>query len=344
MDTANLGIVARPLPGRSDVEVTLTHAFDASEVERAFGGWTQCIQLSSGRFSADVVSVESGAVRILAYDCNRGIELRRRLSASRLAIGLIDEADRVLEHGRAWDAHHVLVAGNGDVALTTLNGSRMRWIDIDLSLLSQPDRDQLQQLAGARSVLLSCENAAGMQLRAYVALMMHLATRNPGELGGEPTRQRIESDVITRSQRALEAGAENGSAAKGERKAFSLARRVEQFMWENVDEPLTLHQICKHMHCRMRSLIYSFKDSFGIGPITYLKILRLNAAHRKLRDARGSVRIFDIAASLGFWHMGHFSADYKRMFGMTATETVASARTNPRPVDDRFVSTVRGEV
>jgi AraC family ethanolamine operon transcriptional activator len=250
----------------------------------------------------------------------------------------------VLEHGRAWDAHHLLIAGNGDVALTTLSGSRMRWIDIDLSMLSQSDREQLQHAAAGRSGLCSCENAAGMQLRAYVALMLHLATRNPGELGGETTRQRIETDAVSRTERALEAGAENGSTLKGERKAFSLARRVEHFMWENVDEPLTLHQICKHMHCRMRSLIYSFKDSFGIGPITYLKILRLNAAHRKLREARGSVRIFDIAASLGFWHMGHFSADYKRMFGMTATETVASARTNPRLPEDRFVPTIRGEL
>jgi AraC family ethanolamine operon transcriptional activator len=31
--------------------------------------------------------------------------------------------------------------------------------------------------------------------------------------------------------------------------------------------------------------------------------------------------IGEIAASLGIWHHGHFTADYKRLFGETPSET-----------------------
>jgi AraC family ethanolamine operon transcriptional activator len=80
----------------------------------------------------------------------------------------------------------------------------------------------------------------------------------------------------------------------------------------------------------MRTLIYSFKDWFGMGPIAYLKLLRLNAVHRRLKEPRESVRIFDVAADFGFWHMGHFSTNYKRVFGVTPTQTVSAARSRDK--------------
>lgn len=105
-----------------------------------------------------------------------------------------------------------------------------------------------------------------------------------------------------------------------------LARRIVSCMWQNVGEPVRLSQLCRSAGCGTRSAIYYFKELFGLGPITYLKLLRLTAAHRRIRDPKCGLRIIDVAADFGFWHMGHFGSDYRRTFGTTASQTLARAR------------------
>jgi transcriptional regulator GlxA family with amidase domain len=115
--------------------------------------------------------------------------------------------------------------------------------------------------------------------------------------------------------------------AKVALRRWALVLRAEEFMWENVGEPLTLDYICTGVNCNARTLIYAFKEKFGVGPMTYFKVRRLHAVREKLQTSmQRNVRIFDIAAEYGFWHEGHFSADYKAMFGMTPSQTREAAR------------------
>jgi AraC family transcriptional regulator, ethanolamine operon transcriptional activator len=334
MDVATAGTAALPLPSRSNPFVTTARFNDAGELARLFKSKTQCIQLSAGAFSAEALSGKFGAVQVLAVDCSRGIELRRRVPTDRLSICYTASAERIWDRGHPWDARHMLGVSGDDIEISTLSAGQLRWIDVDLALCPQAERESFMRMAGRRTLLMRGENAAATQLRGYAAMVFQLCANSPLRLSSEAMRERLERDILVRVDRALRSAELEPTAAKRERKAFLLVRRVEQFMWQNVDEPLTLQRIGKQMNCRMRSLIYSFKDSFGIGPITYLKILRLNEAHRRLREARGDVRIFDVAVALGFWHMGHFSADYKRMFGETASETLAEARAGSRSLSD----------
>ncbi len=152
-----------------------------------------------------------------------------------------------------------------------------------------------------------------------------LATCLVAMLNGDPLLKTNGVSLITIVERALFAASTAETQAKRNRQSFSLAERVVYFMWENVEQRITLQSICDHLHCGMRRLIYSFTDSFGVGPMRYLKILRLNAVRRKLKEARGDIRILDVAGDFGFWHMGHFSSDYKRMFGTAASETIQSS-------------------
>jgi AraC family ethanolamine operon transcriptional activator len=61
-----------------------------------------------------------------------------------------------------------------------------------------------------------------------------------------------------------------------------------------------------------------------LNPVKFLRALRLNAVRRALKQAAGSERVAvaDIAARWGFWHLSHFSADYKAMFGELPSETL----------------------
>lgn len=299
---------------------SITHAFvsDTVELERLFDTETECIQFSAGTFSADVLAAAFGAVRVTAHDCSRGVKMVRRVPPDRLTICYSTKAERVWDRGIPWQTGDLLAVSDGEIDVSTLSAAQLTWIDVDL--------ERSPHLLGKRSVLIAGTSAAATQLRGYVGSLLQMCANDPLHFNSEEMCRRVEKDVLVRVERACEGIEPENAVPKRERKALSVVRSVEQFMWQNVDEPLTLDRIGEHVHCRMRSLIHSFKDSFGVGPIAYLKILRLNEAHRRLRESRGNVRIFDIAVGLGFWHMGHFSADYKRMFGTTASETLADAR------------------
>jgi AraC-type DNA-binding domain-containing proteins len=64
-----------------------------------------------------------------------------------------------------------------------------------------------------------------------------------------------------------------------------------------------------------------------MSPARYVKAVRLNAVRRELRSVRDPfISIYDVAARWGFWHFGHFSADYKRQFAELPSDTLRRAR------------------
>lgn len=63
-------------------------------------------------------------------------------------------------------------------------------------------------------------------------------------------------------------------------------------------------------------------ERFGIGPKRYLHIRRLDGARRELRSAPPEARVAEIAGDWGFWHMGHFAADYRNQFGELPSQTL----------------------
>ncbi len=75
-----------------------------------------------------------------------------------------------------------------------------------------------------------------------------------------------------------------------------------------------------------RTLEYAFQERFGLTPAKFVKSRRLiNVRQRLERAGQDSLTIADIAAAEGFWHGGHFSADYKAAFGELPHETKIKA-------------------
>lgn len=102
-----------------------------------------------------------------------------------------------------------------------------------------------------------------------------------------------------------------------------LVKSAETFIQDRVKQPITLQDLCEHLHISQRSLNYAFKAVYGLPPMEYLKVLRLNQVRYALKSADpGANRVTEIASRFGFWHMGQFSADYKRMFGEPPSATL----------------------
>ena len=100
-------------------------------------------------------------------------------------------------------------------------------------------------------------------------------------------------------------------------------RRVEQHLLDDLAFPRTVDDLCRVAGTSRRTLEYAFQEYFGTSPKRFIKALRLNAARNDLlRGSHGSAQVVEIASGWGFTHMGHFSADYRHMFGEKPSETM----------------------
>ncbi|NEP74901.1 MAG: AraC family transcriptional regulator, partial [Okeania sp. SIO2G4] len=84
-----------------------------------------------------------------------------------------------------------------------------------------------------------------------------------------------------------------------------------------------LKQLAQNLESSSSALSRGFKELFGMSPMRYLKVRRLNALRQRLKvsDPENST-ITTLAGQFGFWSAGHFARDYKAMFGELPSETL----------------------
>jgi AraC family ethanolamine operon transcriptional activator len=93
------------------------------------------------------------------------------------------------------------------------------------------------------------------------------------------------------------------------------------------NEPISMTDLSKATGVTTRALQILFKQQFGMSPKQYMLRKRLLEVRRQLMKTRPGPRLVtDIANACGFWHMGQFAADYRKMFGELPSETLDRKR------------------
>lgn len=106
-----------------------------------------------------------------------------------------------------------------------------------------------------------------------------------------------------------------------------IVKRSQRIVQASPDEPVTVLDLCQQLRLSRRTLQNSFQLVTGTTPVDYLRAIRLNAVRRMLQAAQGPTHtISDAAGHWGFYHLGHFSHDYRRLFAELPSETLARAR------------------
>jgi AraC family ethanolamine operon transcriptional activator len=93
-----------------------------------------------------------------------------------------------------------------------------------------------------------------------------------------------------------------------------LVDRAETYMRSRLADPFDAIELCRELGVSDRTLRQAFRERFGVGPMCYFRVLRLNAVRSRLRSNR-DMPVAVAARALGFRHLGHFAADYARLFG-----------------------------
>lgn len=118
------------------------------------------------------------------------------------------------------------------------------------------------------------------------------------------------SDAITRD------GGGDGAAA---------VRRALSYIDEHAHLPITVDDVAAAVHISTRGLQYAFRRSLNTTPTDFLRRVRLDRAHRDLRNGTGAETVTHIARRWGFGNTSRFNQLYRQTYGRTAKETLEGA-------------------
>lgn len=98
-------------------------------------------------------------------------------------------------------------------------------------------------------------------------------------------------------------------------------KKIDEILETTINTPIKVNELSLATGISERSLLRLFQKRFGLSPKAYLNRVRLCGVRRELKNSSGKVRISDIANNWGFWHMGQFAADYRKLFAELPSAT-----------------------
>ncbi|MGJ0386598.1 AraC family transcriptional regulator [Paenarthrobacter nicotinovorans] len=104
-------------------------------------------------------------------------------------------------------------------------------------------------------------------------------------------------------------------------------RRATEYMLERIGEPVSLSSVARCCGISIRSLQASFRRELDTTPGQWLKMKRLETAHRILRESDpDGTSVTEVALQCGFFHLGEFSTQFKSRYGTTPSVVLKAAR------------------
>jgi AraC family transcriptional regulator len=101
----------------------------------------------------------------------------------------------------------------------------------------------------------------------------------------------------------------------------TMLKRLDDFIHENLAEPLDLDCLAAVVGCDRYCFARSFRSFVGITPHRYVIRLRLDRARTLLR--RGKDSLAEVAAATGFSDQSHLSHWIRRIYGTTPARLIA---------------------
>jgi AraC-like DNA-binding protein len=100
-------------------------------------------------------------------------------------------------------------------------------------------------------------------------------------------------------------------------------RQALEFVEHHLATPMTVTDLAVAAGCSARTLHEQFHEHLGRSPMSHVKELRLQRAHRELR--RTGRPVTEVAFECGFTHLGRFSSAYRARFGVLPSRTARGA-------------------
>lgn len=291
-------------------------------------------QLDCGSFAGSFTDIRWPGMQLFVEKTTRRLRQRGHLLPDSFGIGTMLSGDGALcINGIRAGVGTLLTCDSTELDLCTPPNCTVAGLVVDARTLHRAAESMPGLAPMLRPDMLLGMTPPQTALAPWRTLLLdsvRLAIERPWLLHDPDVQQRLRSNLLIHLLEAMAAAqrAEQIHVA-GARKR--IVDRACELMLSRPDEPLSLFEVCSRVGASPRKLGYCFQDVLGLSPARYIKAMRLNDVRREL--ARGDdpqLSVYDAAARRGFWHFGHFSADYKKQFSELPSQTLGRARSGRR--------------
>lgn len=286
-------------------------------------------QLGYGKFQAELAIAQYNGLQFMYATTNQAMQImgEKPKNTFVFATPLRSQQGEIIAHNQRLK-ENVLFGLNPTIEtkITMPNECYLGIISVNQNLFYQYTKnshDQSFQENFFQNNIILIDPIELDKLKAYLRQLLYLLQKNSSWLQTPQSSKLIMEDCLPLLINALQFNSEFSGDRLPNLRRYSMIKALEEFITENIDRPLTLKDLCTAAKTNLRSLAYGVQDFYGLSPMEYLKIKRLNGVRRNLKRSDPSqVTVVQIAENWGFWSMGHFSRDYKRIFGELPSETL----------------------
>jgi AraC-like DNA-binding protein len=103
--------------------------------------------------------------------------------------------------------------------------------------------------------------------------------------------------------------------------AHKVIQQAQAYMQQHLGEHLPVAMVAAQCGLSARRLQALFNEECGQSPLQWLRMQRLQAVQRALRQEGRECKVSETALQFGFTHLGEFSRAYRQAFGETPQQT-----------------------
>lgn len=290
-------------------------------------------QLTPGHFVGRVNFADLGSLKFTDVTYNQAVRIRGLKNPHLLGFTIALQGDRtqILAHGCPIEKHDLFgfdPTRENDV--TTGKDAHMVLASVNLkvfqSLAEQMGYYDLGQKFFQQNSL-RFHPASFRHLRAYYQQVSQILIAQPSSLMESQVQFQILEDFLPLLMDTIGSSIRQKKSSIKTLRRYHLVKKAEEISQSYIHKPLTLKQLCDALETSSSALAYGFQDIFGLSPMAYLKIQRLNGVRRALKNADpDTTMVMQLAHEWGFWSAGHFARDYQKMFGELPSETLRRVR------------------
>lgn len=300
-----------------------------SDVSEALTGWSvDLAQTDAGKAGADILLFQSAGVQLFYGRLDRGyVHVGSTPDWGRTFQIQVAPESTCSGYGREYCGNDVLAfPESGELAIASPAGLE----SFSLTIASG-EMERIREDLGCDDLFKRFEEATVFRfsshgLEALKGLLMRINTHVRQDFSASHFTL-IREDLLSIFTAGLASVCDKPRILAPNSRQRAV-RRATDFILSGAQENIALADLCHAVGVSERTLLYAFKQEFGISPKAYLKSYRLRGAYRELLRSRG-VSVTSVASRWGFWHMGQFGADYKRAFGELPSTTLVRT---PSPV------------
>lgn len=322
----------------TEFRIHTSQCFDPDEHAAQLSGWEQTYdQLSPGKFSGELVDCWFSDLQLFREITNRAVQ-QVGCSWRRSRTFLIPYAmDGVARWGSGCTEimdmeGPVTLSGHDELDFRTSSFLDLLAISVDAEALSSysllTEGYDFEKLLVGKGRL-PCQPEQLRELRSLLATIFDILRTSPNLLTYGSVQKIIQQSLLNAVITTFSKSEPEDKVVKGRRSAahYRTVQKAKQYVLDHLEDPVTMVDLCSVLAVSRRTLHTCFMEVAGTNPVQYLRAVRLNNVRRDLRTkVTSDTKVQDVAAHWGFWHLGHFATEYKRMFGEQPSETLRKSQ------------------